>query len=235
MNPRPVRPSPSEPTAATPQSPSSSTAAPGRPPAMRVVVATFGVLAALAGVEHGLGEVRQGPGAPQALVIESWPDSAAFAIVGGEPAMTLVPDLVVGGLAATAVALALGVWAVWFVGRRHGPAVLIALSVALLLVGGGFGPPLIGVVLGFAARGIGRERPLASSRRTRALARLWPWALGVGVAGYLSLVPGTVLLSGLAGVAEPGLVAGLVVVAFGSLGLALVAARTRDRLVVGGE
>ena len=43
--------------------------------ATRVMVSTFGVIAGLAGIEHGVGEVRQGNVAPDGLTISSWPDS----------------------------------------------------------------------------------------------------------------------------------------------------------------
>ena len=46
--------------------------------------------AALAAVEHGVGEILQGFGPPDAVVIQSGPDSPAFASLSGEPAMTVV-------------------------------------------------------------------------------------------------------------------------------------------------
>ena len=46
--------------------------------ATSTVVASLGVLASLVAVEHGVGEVLQGRGVPESLVIESWPNSPAF-------------------------------------------------------------------------------------------------------------------------------------------------------------
>ncbi|HEX6146936.1 MAG TPA: hypothetical protein VF083_09185, partial [Acidimicrobiia bacterium] len=63
--------------------------------ATRIVVSAFGALAALAGVEHGVGELLQGSVRPSSVVIESWPDTAGFEILSGEPAMTLVPNMAV--------------------------------------------------------------------------------------------------------------------------------------------
>jgi hypothetical protein len=65
--------------------------------ATRVTVSTFGALAALAGLEHGIGEILQGTIAPDGLMILSWPKSALFRILGGEPAMAIVPNLLVSG------------------------------------------------------------------------------------------------------------------------------------------
>ena len=74
--------------------------------ATRTVVSTFGLLAGLAGIEHGLGEILQGSVGPEGPVIESWPDSKAFEILGGEPAMTVIPNLLVTGIVAVIVAVA---------------------------------------------------------------------------------------------------------------------------------
>lgn len=201
--------------------------------ATRVVVSTFGAVVAFAGLEHGIGEILQGPVAPRGLAIESWPNARTFEILAGEPAMTLIPNLLVTGVLAVIVALAVGIWSVAFVERRHGGLVLIGLSVFLLLVGGGFAPPLIGIILGVAATRIGVVSRRAPGRVARALAPLWPWVLGAGVVAYLGLVPGVPILSWLYGVGDSNLVLLLTVVAFGALLLAPVAARAHDRLQAG--
>jgi hypothetical protein len=55
--------------------------------ALRVTVSTFGTLAGLAGLEHGIGEILQGNVAPASPSIQSWPKSDFFRILGGEPAI----------------------------------------------------------------------------------------------------------------------------------------------------
>ena len=49
--------------------------------ATRIVVSAFGALAALAGLEHGVGAFVQGWVAPSSVMIESWPDTAGFEVV----------------------------------------------------------------------------------------------------------------------------------------------------------
>ena len=71
--------------------------------ATRVTVSTFGTLTGLAGIEHGIGEVLQGNSTPKAFVILSWPGSEAFRILAGEPAMTIVPNLLATGIVAIAI------------------------------------------------------------------------------------------------------------------------------------
>lgn len=197
--------------------------------AMRTVVGVFGLLAALAGMEHGLGEILQGPVAPEGVVIRSWPGHEAFEIVGGEPAMTLIPNLLVSGVLTVVVSTVLAVWAVTGVQRRHGSLVLVGISLLLLAVGGGFGPPLLGVILGIGASGPGVP-PRKPGAITRVMARIWPWALGAGVTGYLGLVPGTLALHAVWGSPPDALVYGLIAMAFSGVLLALAGARARYRL-----
>jgi hypothetical protein len=197
--------------------------------ATRIVVATFGVIMAFAGLEHGIGEMLQGPVAPASWFIQSWSEADAFEILAGEPAMTVVPNLLVTGILTVIVSLAVAVWAVGFAHRRHGGLVVIGLSLLLLLVGGGFAPPLLGIVLGIGATRIGAPSRRPPGRLGRALARSWLPILGVGVVAYLGLVPGTVLLSLVTEVPE-GVVYALAAVAFGGAIAALVAARAADRV-----
>ncbi|MDY7089194.1 MAG: hypothetical protein SYR96_29320 [Actinomycetota bacterium] len=198
--------------------------------ATRTVVSTFGLLAGLAGIEHGVGEILQGPVRPAGPVIESWPDSKAFEILGGEPALTVIPNLLATGIVAVIVAIAVVVWSVRSVDRRHGGLMLILLSVLLLLLGGGFGPPLVGGIVGVGATRIGiapRRRP---GRVAQTVGRVWPWVLGAAVLGYLCLLPGTVLLDEFLGGIDPVLVPTLTVFSFAGLILALNAARAEDHV-----
>jgi hypothetical protein len=203
--------------------------------ATHVTVSVFGAIAALAGIEHGVGEVLQGNVASDGLMILSWPESAFFRILGGEPAMTVVPNLLVSGVLTILFSLALLVWATLFVHRKHGGLVLILLSLALLLVGGGFGPPMLGFIVGIAATRI--RAPLTWWRAhlgaglRRLLAALWPWSLAAGIIAWLSLCPGSMLLDHYVGVGNPELVIGILFLwAMGSLLLTICAGISRDSL-----
>jgi hypothetical protein len=200
--------------------------------ATRTAVAAFGTLAGLVGVEHGIGALLQGNQAPGAIVIKSWPATPAFDILDGEPAMTLVPNFLVSGLLAILFSLLFLVWALFFAQRRHGGLVLILLSVVMLLVGAGFGPPLLGLIIGAVATRI--NAPLTWWRRhlpaglRRLLARLWPWSFGACLLAWLSMFPGTVLLSHFFGVNDPNLVYAIALCMFGLLFLTIVAGFARD-------
>jgi hypothetical protein len=199
--------------------------------ATRVVVAVLGTLVGLAGVEHGVGAILQGPVRADGLFIMSWPDAAAMQILSGEPAMTVIPNLLVTGALTVAVGLAVAAWSIWFSARRYGGWVLIGLSLLLLLVGGGLAPPVMGVIVGAVATRTGGAPRHAPGWLGRTVAPLWPWFLAGAVVGYLGLVPGMPVASAL-GVASEWLVIGLAAFAFANFGLALIAARAHDRLRV---
>lgn len=81
--------------------------------------------------------------------------SELFRILAGEPAMTLIPNFLITGIPAVLVSLVFLAWVTRYIQREHGGPVLILISIVWLLVGGGFGPPLLGVI----RRHRGTERP----------------------------------------------------------------------------
>ncbi|MCK4472073.1 MAG: hypothetical protein KAW49_09845 [Anaerolineae bacterium] len=118
--------------------------------ATKVTVSTIGAIVGLMGIEHGIGEILQGNIAPDGMLISSWSGSELFHILAGEPAMTIIPNFLVTGILAILFSLIFLVWATMFVGRKHGGLILILLSIVMLLVGGGFGPPILGIIIGAA-------------------------------------------------------------------------------------
>ena len=157
----------------------------------------FGILAGLGGLTHGIGEVLQGNVKPGGIIIDSWTQGPIATHMGGEPGMTIVPNLLVTGLLTILVSLAVVVWAA-LVRNRNGGRILVLLSVIMLLVGGGFGPPIIGILAGVAGTGIGAPstwwRKRLSVNVRRFLAPLWPWIFGIAVANGVFLVIGSVIL-----------------------------------------
>jgi protein-S-isoprenylcysteine O-methyltransferase Ste14 len=165
---------------------------------LRITVAFLGVYAGLLAVQHGIFALLQGSRAPDGLLINAigppcQPEAVWHACY---PALTLIPNLFVSGVAAVLVGLGMAIWAVFFVERRRGGLVLAALSLVALLVGGGFVPVFIGLVAAAVSRGL--HRP-ALRPRFAVLAKVWPWPLVV-MAAWLpanwllgSLVPEAML------------------------------------------
>jgi hypothetical protein len=206
---------------------------PGRPlgaSATRITVTALGLLSAAVGVEHGLGAIEQGAEAPPGLVFRSWPDAAAFDALGGEPALTLVPNLLLTGVLAVLISVAIGVWTIWGAHHPRWGAGLMALSILQLVCGGGFGPPVIGLVGGLLATRVGHTYTTSGGRATKLAARLWPWPLVLAVASFLMLVPGFQFVFALNGSVSPELVGLVTLAAFASTALAVASARAADRL-----
>lgn len=193
-------------------------------------VKVFGALTAFAGVEHGVGEMAQGSVPPGAVLFESWPQVAAFEPLSGEPAMSLVPNLLVSGVLSVVVATAFGWVAVHRPDRRHSAQLLLGLSLLLLLVGGGFGPPLLGALTALLAARLGATPARRPGRVTRRGARLWPWPLVAAAGSFLALVPGTAVLYLASGRSSPTVVAVLTATAFIATPLAMWTARAGDRV-----
>lgn len=142
----------------------------------------LGIAAGAAGIEHGIFEILQGRVRPDGLVISSIgppcvPEEAWNAC---EPALTIVPDFLITGILAVFFGLLVLLWSAFFLSRKASGAVLMGLSIILLLFGGGFFPPLIGLVAGGAALPIHRPYPdRKPGGVSRFLSTLWPWPLMV--------------------------------------------------------
>jgi hypothetical protein len=200
--------------------------------AARSTAAIFGILAGLGGLVHGVGEVLQGNVKPEGLVIDSWTQGPIASNMGGEPGMTVVPNLLVTGILTIIASLAVMFWAPFVRTKRRG-YVLILLSVLMLLVGGGFGPPIIGILAGVAGTGAGeassRRRKRSPAKRRPLLAKFWPWTFGIAVANGLFLVIGSLLLVYLFDVNNPDLFVGSFFFSVVSLFLTILTGRAYDR------
>lgn len=200
--------------------------------ATRVFVSTFGAIMALAGIEHGIGEVLQGSVAPSGVVFQSWPDSAFFSNLGGEPAMTVIPNLLVTGMLAILFSLALLTWATLFVQRKNGGLVMILICLVMLLVGGGIFPPILGMIIGVVGTKI--DAPLYWWRThlpvgvRRFLGNLWPWSFVACVMAWPALIPGVPLLNVLFGVDNEAIILTMICFAIGSLLLTIFAGFAYD-------
>jgi hypothetical protein len=200
--------------------------------ATRMVISSMGVLMALSGFEHGLGEALQGNNPTGGMFIRSWPDSDFLRVLAGEPALTLIPNLLISGIVTMAVSLAILVWVTLFIHQRRGALVLVGLSVVLLLVGGGFGPPLLGFVLSAGASQINApfsdENGQAPGGVQNFLGRAWLWVWAVCLILWLSLLVGIPILSMLLSLDSAEVVFPVVLCAFAFIGLAIFSARAHD-------
>ncbi len=185
---------------------------------------------ALAGLEHGAGEILQGSVAPGGIMILSWPDAPFFRNLGGEPAMTIVPNLLLTGILAVVVSMALFVWSVLFVQRRYGGWGMILLSAVLLLAGGGIFPPVLSLLVGVVATRINAPASPVKVRRPngfqRFLVALWPLSYAVCILAWFAMFPAAYFF----GEQRPLVIVAVMMVALGSFALTAVAGFAKDRL-----
>jgi len=188
-----------------------------------LVTRVFGLLAAAAAAEHGLGEALQGSRAAAGPFIQSWPDAALFRIEGGEPALTLLPNLLASGVV-TLLLSAVFAWRVMVRLARRTRFDLALASILLLLVGGGFGPPILGLAVAAAASAPEPGHPRGLGQL---LAKAFPWILAATMIAWLALVPGLPLLDLVFGIGDAALVP-VIFAAFVLFPLCVLASRAAD-------
>ena len=107
--------------------------------ATRIIVAAMGIMLGIAGMNHGFFEILQGNTPTGSLIIQAIGDEQQMWIHGTEEAFTVVPNFLLTGILAISVSIAIIIWSVGFVHKKHGPTVFILLFVLLFLTGGGIG------------------------------------------------------------------------------------------------
>jgi hypothetical protein len=192
----------------------------------------FGILAGLGGITHAIGEILQGNVTPAGLIINSWTEGPIATNMGGEPGMTIIPNLLITGILNLILSSAVVIWAAFFVNHENGGWILILLSTGMLLVGGGFGPPMIGILAGVAGLGIGASltwwRTRFPANLIHFLAALWPWIFAISLINGVFLVIGSVFLVYFTGLNNPDLFTNSFFLAVLSLLLLIFTGRAYD-------
>lgn len=143
----------------------------------------------MGGMNHGLFEALQGNKPTSGSYIEAIGEGQRFWPLGNEPAFTIVPNFLWTGILAMLVGLAIIVWSIWFLPRRHGPTVLLGLFVLLFLVGGGIAQVIFFIPLWAFATRIGKPLTwwgkVLPPRIRPLLSRSWPVTLVLSTVSIL--------------------------------------------------
>ena len=157
--------------------------------ATRVIVATLGRVFGISGMSHGFFELLQGNIPTNGLFISAIGEAQRMWPHGNEYAFTLIPNFMMTGIAAMMVGLAIIIWSLGFVNKKHGPTVFIVLFVLLLLVGGGVAQilffPLIWLVSTRINKPLAWWRKILPGKIQKPLGRLWLLSLIISSAIFI--------------------------------------------------
>ncbi|NLX91912.1 MAG: hypothetical protein GXZ07_10095 [Firmicutes bacterium] len=142
--------------------------------AVQTVVATLGVIFGIGGVGHGFFEALQGNTPTGGLVIDAIGEANRMWLHGNEPAFTIIPNFLLTGIAAMLLGIAVIIWSVAFLHKKHASIVFLFLFILLFLVGGGIGQ-VIFFTIGWVM-----------SMRIRKPLHWWKKVLPPGMRKYLS-------------------------------------------------
>jgi hypothetical protein len=140
-------------------------------------VAILGTVIGVSGAIHGVFSILQGDTPTGGMLL---PAIGAF---------TIVQNYRITGILAVALGMAVVVWSIAFVDRKYGPAVFVAISVGLFLVGGGIAE--VAFILLTALLSTRIHHPLhrwqraAGNRFGSALSRLWPYGITLAFSIFL--------------------------------------------------
>ncbi len=127
----------------------------------RAASTVLGIASGLIGAYHGYNETLQGSTAPSGILINAiGPPCQGNACL---PAMTVIPNFFYAGVISIIVSLFILLNAVAFVQRKNSGLWMIGFSVLQLLVGGGFLPPLLGIVSGIIGTRVKPRTAVAGS------------------------------------------------------------------------
>lgn len=150
--------------------------------ATRFIVATLGVLFALAGIDHGFFETLQGYTPTHGVIIQAIGVHNRMWAYGTEDALTLIPNFLLSGITSIAISLLIAVWSVRFVHKKHGSTIFLLLFILLFLSGGGVAQILYFTLAWAVSTRIGKPltwlRTFLTQPVRGVLGAPWLWLLG---------------------------------------------------------
>lgn len=145
--------------------------------AVKITVATIGIIFGFGGISHGIFEAMQGNNPTGGLIIDAIGESHRMWIHGNEPAFTVIPNFLLTGIAAIVIGTAIIIWSAGYLHKKNASLVFLLLFILLFLVGGGIGQVIfftLGWIMSlYIRRPLSVGRKIFSGNRFRFLSSLW--------------------------------------------------------------
>jgi hypothetical protein len=149
--------------------------------ATKLNIGVLGVIFGISGMNHGFFEILQGNTPTPNLFIFAIGEAQKMWVHGNEPALTLLPNFLLSGIVAMLIGLAIVVWSLGFVHRKHGSLILFSLFILLLLLGGGVAQilffPWICLVASRITKPLAWWKKVLPTKSLAPLANLWKLSL----------------------------------------------------------
>jgi hypothetical protein len=163
-----------------------------------VLVKTLGIIAGCVGIEHGIGELLQGFDRVYNVFILSWPHSAFFKIMAGEPAFTLFPVFFLAGFFSIIFSLLFVIMILFLLTKKYAlPGLLMAIGL-MFISGAGFGTTLLGISACLIATKNQSGLTLWSKipgKINILFSKIWIYSYTLCITGWISLFPGAPVIS----------------------------------------
>ncbi len=144
---------------------------------IQTIVATIGVIFGISGICHGFFETLQGNTATNGYIIYAIGETNRMWLHGNEPAFTIIPNFLITGIVAMMVGVAIIIWSVGFMHKKHASVIFLSLFILLFLVGGGIGQVIFFMIGWAISTRIGRPlnwwRKILPEGMRKFLSKLW--------------------------------------------------------------
>jgi hypothetical protein len=147
----------------------------------RISIAAIGTIFGFSGMDHGFFEILQGNQPTAGSWISAIGPAHKMWEHGNETAFTLIHNYLFTGIIAILVGLAIIIWSLAFVHKKHGALVLMSLFGLLLVTGGGVAQILFLPWIWLGAANIHSPlswwRKILPARLRASLSKCWSWSL----------------------------------------------------------
>ncbi|PKO19081.1 MAG: hypothetical protein CVU39_00590 [Chloroflexi bacterium HGW-Chloroflexi-10] len=154
----------------------------------KFIVSVLGIVLGISGLNHGIFETLQGAVPTPGLIIQAIGDDQQMWVHGTEEAFTILPNFLLAGILTILFSLAIIVWTVFFIERKHGPAIFLLLFVLLFLSGGGIGHIVFFIPTWLASTHIHKPlngwRKILPEKTQRWVSKIWPATLAISLLAF---------------------------------------------------